>query len=198
MVLFPARIHTFLPLFCLFLCSTAIAHESGPHTHGFEAGVLHPLTGIDHLLAMVAVGLWAVQLGGRARWLMPLVFVGAMAPGGALGFSGLALPFVEAGILASVLILGALIARASKLPPRAALPLVALFALFHGLAHGAELPAQASEAAYAAGFLVSTALLHATGVLAALGLERLKHSVPLRCAGGAIAAAALLLFVRAF
>jgi urease accessory protein len=123
--------------------------------------------GLDHLLAMLAVGLWAAQLGGRWTWAVPLAFVGSMAAGGALGFAGARLPLVEPMIAASVLALGLLVALRVRLR-WSGLALVGAFAVFHGIAHAAEIPAEASRLVYVAGFVLASVLLHATGV--ALGM----------------------------
>jgi urease accessory protein len=131
------------------------------------AGLVHPFTGLDHLLAMLAVGLWAAQLGGRWTWAVPLAFVGSMALGGALGFAGVKLPLVEPMIAASVLVLGLLVAMRVQLR-WSALALVGAFAILHGIAHAAEMPQEVSKLVYAGGFILATALLHAAGV--ALGL----------------------------
>jgi urease accessory protein len=143
----------------------ALAHTGVGATHGFAHGFLHPLGGLDHQLAMVLVGVFAWQLGGRARWLVPLTFVAVMAVGGALGIAGIPVPFVEVGIALSVVVLGAVVAFGVKAPLAAAMAVVGLFAVFHGHAHGAEMPADASGASYAAGFMLATALLHAAGLL---------------------------------
>lgn len=167
----------------------ALAHTGAGTTHGFADGFTHPLFGADHVLAMVAVGLWAALLGGRALWIVPTSFVAAMALGGALGLYGVAVPFVEAGILASIVALGLLVAFNVQLNVAIAAPIVALFAIFHGHAHGAEMPEGASGLAYAAGFVIATALLHAAGIAAGLGLGRLVQSRAIRAAGAAVAAA---------
>lgn len=150
----------------LFLLApgAVFAHGAG-EAGGLLHGVIHPFTGADHLLAMIAVGLWAAQLGGRAVWLVPATFVCAMTAGGLLGMA--AMPLVEAGVLASLLVLGALIFGAIRLPLIICLPLIGFFALFHGYAHGAEMPADASFLNYAAGFIFSTAVLHLTGIVMA-------------------------------
>jgi len=154
----------------------------------FTAGLAHPLSGLDHLLAMVAVGLWAAQLGGRARWLVPSAFVTMMALGAALARTGLVLPGVEPFIAASVLILGLLIGTAARLPVSAGMALVGVFALSHGFAHGAEMPGTTGVPSYGAGFIFATILLHAAG----LGLGALAaRSASVRAtnyAGWAIAA----------
>jgi len=172
------------------LPTLAQAHPGLPgHVHsGFAPGVLHPISGADHILAMVAVGLWAAQLGRRALWAVPASFVSVMVLGGALGMAGMHVPFVEQGILASVFILGLLVMTAARLPLAVCMAIVSAFAFFHGLAHGAEMPANAAGVTYGAGFALSTALLHACGIAAGLGLGQMAKSSWLRLAGGAIVA----------
>lgn len=150
----------------------AWAHVGAGEAAGFAHGFFHPVTGVDHVLAMVAVGLFAANLGGRALWAVPLTFVGVMAAGGALGIGGVAVPFVETGIAVSVIVLGAAVALRWKWPVVAAMALVGLFAIFHGHAHGAEMPADASGLDYAAGFMIATALLHVAGIGIGLGLTK--------------------------
>lgn len=167
----------------------AFAHPAGGAAHGFGSGFAHPFLGLDHLLAMIAVGIWAGQRAGRALWVLPASFVAAMGLGGALAFSGVGLPGVEAGILASVLVLGALIAVAARLPLPAAAAVVAGFALFHGHAHGTEMPQTLSGFSYGAGFSAATALLHAAGVAGVALLHRLggvQRPAWVRLAGVAI------------
>ncbi|MDP3814180.1 HupE/UreJ family protein [Pseudomonas sp.] len=147
----------------LFLTPAAAFAHSGHDHSGLMAGLAHPLFGLDHLLAMLAVGLWAAQQSGAARWALPLSFVASMLLGGLLGFNGVQLPLVETGIAASVLAFGLLLAVAIRLPLALSLGLTALFALSHGLAHGLELPELASPWGYATGFVVATAALHASG-----------------------------------
>ncbi|KQZ31853.1 urease accessory protein [Mesorhizobium sp. Root552] len=142
----------------------ASAHVGVGDTGGFAHGFMHPIGGIDHILAMVMVGLFAAQLGGRAMWLVPAAFVGVMAIGGVVGFSGLPLPFVELGIGLSIVVLGAAVAFGLKPVVAAATGLVGFFAVFHGFAHGAEMPDSVAGLAYGAGFVVATALLHAAGL----------------------------------
>jgi urease accessory protein len=163
------------------------AHPFHGVANGFAGGFTHPLSGLDHILAMVAVGLWAAQLGGRSRWMVPAAFVSLMVAGGALGMAGIQVPAVESGIAASVLVLGLLIAGAVRLPMFAGMALVGLFAIFHGHAHGTEIPAAASSFTYAVGFVLATIALHAAGI--GLGLLAQKRmAVPaLRFAGAAIA-----------
>lgn len=142
--------------------AVAFAHP-GHGDNGLIAGIAHPLTGMDHLLAMIAVGLWAAQQQGAARWALPCTFVGTMLIGGVLGFSGLQLPALESGIAASVLALGLAVALVVRPPLALAVMATALFALFHGVAHGLELPEMSSPWAYAGGFIAATAALHAAG-----------------------------------
>ena len=151
-------------LVSLGLCGTAVAHTEGVAAGGFASGVLHPLLGLDHLVAMVAVGLWGAFLGRPAIWLLPVVFPLVMAFGGALGIVGVPLPAVELGIAASGVALGLAVAFGWRAPLVLAAILVGAFALFHGHAHGTELPASANPFAYAAGFVLSTGALHLAGV----------------------------------
>lgn len=171
----------------LFAPASALAHSGVGEVSGFLSGFLHPFAGVDHLLAMVAVGLWAAQTGGRATWALPCAFVGVMAVGGALGMLGASLPLVEPGILASVLALGVLIAAAARLPLVGGALLVALFALFHGHAHGSEMPISSGAFAYSAGFVLATALLHAAGIGAVAVFRRLALAPATRVAGAVIA-----------
>ncbi len=158
----------------------------------FSAGFAHPLTGLDHLLAMVAVGLWAAQLGGRARWLLPSAFVTVLALGAAFARAGFVLPGVEPMIAASVLALGLLIGTAASLPVYASVALTGLFAFAHGWAHGAEMPATPGVLGYGLGFTAATLLLH----LAGLGLGLLiapRSAQATKYAGWAIASGGVLL-----
>lgn len=167
--------------------NSALAHP-GHLGHSFADGAAHPLNGWDHLLAMVAVGLLAAQLGGRAIWLLPVTFMSAMLGGGLLAAIGMPLPGVEYGIVASVLVFGALVALRRVMPLVAAVSVVALLAMFHGHAHAAEMTAEGTFGMYAAGFLLSTALLHAAGVLAAIGMTKGWSPVAVRLCGAAISA----------
>jgi urease accessory protein len=177
------------------LPAAASAHTGVGATTGFAAGFSHPFSGFDHLLAMLAVGLWAVQMGGKARWAVPGAFVALMILGGLLGLSGIQLPYVEAGILASVLVLGILIAAGLKLPLLVSMSLVGGFAVFHGHAHGAEMPMAMSAVAYSLGFALATALLHASGMAGGFALQRLSAAHVLRYAGGLIAMSGVYLAV---
>ncbi len=183
----PAMKKLVFPVAALLLVPTLAHAHPGHDVTGFAHGFSHPLSGLDHLLAMLAVGLWAAQMGGRARWAVPATFVGVMALGGALGMAGMHLPMVESGIAASVLVLGLLIAASARLPLAAAVPLVGLFAIFHGYAHGAEMPSSISGFAYAVGFMLATAALHAAGIGFGMGIQRVTSAPIVRFAGAAIA-----------
>jgi urease accessory protein len=172
----------------------AFAH-TGHGALGFGLGLGHPMTGIDHILAMVAVGIFAANLGGRALWAVPLTFMALMALGGALGFAGMRLPFVEIGIALSIVVLGLVVAVRYEWPVAGAMSLVGLFAIFHGHAHGAEMPVDASGAAYAVGFVFATGLLHLAGIAIGFGVgkvgERTSHRIT-QAGGVAVAFAGVL------
>jgi urease accessory protein len=154
-----------LAILAIFLAPTAaLAHTGVGDTSGFMYGFMHPLGGLDHQLAMILVGIFAYQLGGRALWLAPLTFVGIMAFGGFLGITGIPVPFIEIGIALSVIVLGAIVAFGVKVPVAVAMGIVGLFAVFHGHAHGSEMPMDASGVEYGLGFMLATALLHAVGI----------------------------------
>lgn len=176
----------------LLLPGAALAHTGHGSVDGLAHGFAHPFGGLDHLLAMFAVGLLAVRIGGRALWLVPAAFVGTMALGGVAGFEGLDLPFVEIAIALSVVAIGVAVAAGYVPPTAAAAAFVGFFALFHGFAHGAELPEGANGFSYAIGFLVATALLHAAGIAAGLAGPRL-----VRAGGVAVALAGLALVAGA-
>lgn len=159
-----------------------VAQAHPGHGAGFASGVAHPFMGVDHLLAMIAVGLWAAQLGGRALWLVPGAFVATLAAGAALAFAGVAIPAVESGVTVSLLVLGILVTLAVRLPVAVGSAIVAAFALFHGYAHGSELPQAASPFWYAGGFVLATIALHALGMTAGV-LWRGRHAWLLRAAG---------------
>jgi urease accessory protein len=179
----------------LLVASTAAyAHTGVGTTSGFTHGFVHPIGGIDHVLAMVAVGLFAAHLGGRALWAVPSSFVTVMVGGGVAGMGGLELPFVEIGIGLSVVVLGAAVAFRLYLPTLAAMALVGLFAIFHGHAHGAEMPETASGFEYALGFVLATAGLHGCGIGLGLVLGRMGEAAGgriARIAGSAMALAGL-------
>lgn len=180
------------------LPAAAWAH-TGPVTGGagFIDGLIHPLFGLDHLLAMLAVGLWAAQIGGRALWAVPTSFVGAMVFAGAAAMAGAGLPAVELGILGSVVALGLIVALQPRLPLAAAILVAAVFAGFHGHAHGSEMPAAADPVLYGIGFAVATGFLHGVGVAAVLGLRRAfagrRGGLAARGAGFVIGGAGLVL-----
>jgi urease accessory protein len=178
----------------LFLSTAAQAHTGVGDTSGFAHGFLHPIGGIDHVLVMVAVGLFAVHLGGRALWLVPLAFVSMMIVGGTLGMAGMQLPLAEIGIGLSVVILGLAVAFGLNLPTVAAMAMVGLFAIFHGHAHGAEMPESTSGLEYATGFVIATATLHGCGIGIGLLLGKLSEAQGTRVsrfAGGAMALAGM-------
>jgi urease accessory protein len=175
----------------------ALAHTGVGAAHDLTHGFLHPLGGLDHVLAMVAVGLYAAQLGGRFLWLLPVAFIGAMIAGGALGNAGVPVPMVEQGIGVSVVAMGLAIAFGVRLPAVAATTLVGVFALVHGHAHGSEGADLAAFLPYATGFVAATALLHAAGIVAGVALDRLgtlPANALRRAAGaaGALAGVAIL------
>lgn len=172
----------------LAAAAPAFAHLN-PAEHGsFMAGFSHPLFGADHILAMVAVGIWAAMIGGRAMLVVPASFVITMGIGFALALSGVSLPFVEPAILASVVGLGLLVALAVKVPTSVSAAVVAVFALFHGFAHGTELGG-AGAMTFGLGFMAGTALLHAAGVGLGIGLNRFGGMTLSRLLGAATAVA---------
>jgi urease accessory protein len=176
-----------LTLLFVALPTAAFAHTGHGDTSGFLHGFMHPVGGLDHVLAMVAVGVFAFVLGGRALWLVPLSFVAMMAVGFLLGVGGVNVPFVELGIGLSAVVIGAVAAWGRPMPVAAAMALVGAFAIFHGHAHGAEMPADASGLEFALGFMAATALLHLAGIAGALGVARLagRFGRPIAQAAGA-------------
>jgi len=190
----------------LRLCAVALtlspiaasAHVGVGETHGFIHGFSHPLSGIDHILAMVAVGLFAAHLGGRALWLVPVTFVSVMALAGIAGMAGVKLPFVEFGIGMSVVVLSLAVAFQLNVPTLVAMALVGFFAIFHGHAHGAEMPESTSGFAYGVGFICATALLHAIGIslgLAAGYAGKIYGRRIIQIGGGAMAIAGMAILV---
>lgn len=182
------------------LTGNALAHTGHGDTGGFLHGFSHPLGGLDHVLAMLAIGLYATMIGGRALWLVPGTFVAVMALGGALGMAGYALFYTEFGIALSVIVLGLAVALRIDVPALAAMALAGLFAIFHGHAHGAEMPQDLSGYDYAAGFLLATALLHGAGLLLGLAAGSLAERGGWRAAqaaGGAMALVGVALLVSA-
>jgi urease accessory protein len=169
----------------------ALAHEGTGVAGGLASGLMHPIVGPDHVAAMVAVGLWGALLGAPAIWALPVAFPLVMAVGGALGAAGAAVPGVETGIAASALVIGLMVALALRVPVWAAAVIVGLFAVFHGHAHGTEMPTAASPLAYAIGFVIATGLLHLGGIAVGL-LTKWPHGrVAVRTCGGLIALAGL-------
>jgi urease accessory protein len=172
----------------------AEAHTFGAPGAGFARGFAHPLGGFDHLLAMLAVGLWASQLGGRALWAVPAAFVAMMVGGAVAGWAGVPVPGVEPAIALSLLVLGLVVTTATRLPVALGAALVGVFALFHGHAHGAELPQAASALAYGGGFVAATALLHGLGLAVGL-VARERFTWAMRLGGAGIAAAGVVLMI---
>lgn len=184
----------------MLLPITASAHTGVGDPNGIAHGFLHPVSGLDHILAMVMVGVLAWQLGGRALWLLPASFVASMCLGGVIGVAGIPLPFVEIGIAMSVVVLGAVVAGAMRAPLATVMGLVGLFAIFHGHAHGSEMPENISGLAYAMGFIAATALLHIAGICAGVVLGRAGDrygTMIVRAAGAASAVAGVGILVSA-
>ncbi|QDG79037.1 HupE/UreJ family protein [Labrenzia sp. PHM005] len=191
---------TLAAAFTALTASPAFAHLD-PAAHGsFAAGFTHPIFGLDHVLAMIAVGLWAALIGGRSVWLLPSTFVGAMLIGFAVSMAGLPLPYVEPTILASVVVLGLVVALALRLPTWLSVVLITLFGTCHGHAHGGEM-GSAGLFGYAAGFVLATAILHAAGVLigygahVAAGRQTSASRTIIRALGAVTAAGGVLLAV---
>lgn len=182
----PSR--TFALSASILFAGSASAHTGDHAVIGFASGLAHPLLGLDHLLAMIAIGLWAAQQGGRAVWAVPAAFVGAMLAGGGLAAVGIALPQVEAAIALSVLVLGLLVATRRRWAAMAGMAIAAGFALFHGYAHGQEMPLAALPALYALGFVLATVCLHGIGIAG-----RLIGGRAIQWAGASIAGAGLAL-----
>jgi urease accessory protein len=174
-------------LLLLALPATASAHSETGTIGGFVSGFRHPLTGLDHIVAMVAVGLWGAYLGAPAMWLLPVVFPVVMALGGALGVLGVPLPGVETCIALSGIMLGLAVALKARPPLWVAAVMVGFFAIFHGHAHGTELPAAANAMTYAIGFVIATGLLHLSGIAFGLLVRWPWGRVAVRTAGAAIA-----------
>ena len=175
----------------------AFAHVQAGQATGFLTGFLHPISGLDHVLAMVAVGLWGAQLGAPAIWLLPVTFPIVMALGGLLGLLGIPLPGVELGIAASAILLGAAVMTERRVPLYAAAALVGLFAIFHGHAHGTELPPGQSGLLYSLGFIVATGCLHAIGIAIGAIHRWPAGRVALRVAGGGVGLAGVFFLWRA-
>jgi urease accessory protein len=173
----------------LAVAAPAFAHEGSGMAGGFASGFMHPVLGWDHVVAMVAVGLWGAFLGRPAIWVLPIVFPMVMAFGGALGLSGLHIAHVETGIALSAIVLGAVVAFAVRPPIVLAAVIVGAFAVFHGYAHGVELPKAADPLAYSLGFVIATGLLHLCGIAIGLVVRWPAGKVAVRALGAAIAMA---------
>ena len=172
-------------------------HTGFGSVSGFEAGFLHPISGLDHILAMVSVGILSAQLGGKSIWLIPLSFVSMMIVGASFGFFGMAIPFVEYAIMGSVVVLGLAIAFGHKTPLSLAIILVGISSIFHGNAHGLEMPNNISGIEYGLGFTVATTFLHMTGILINLFIHKTQKKVAsrmIRVSGAAITVVGIVLF----
>ena len=181
----------------LLLALPALAHVQEGQAAGFLTGLAHPVSGLDHVLAMVAVGLWGAQLGVPAIWLLPVTFPLVMALGGFLGLVGIPLPGVETGVALSALALGLAVATSWRPPLAIAALMVAAFAVFHGHAHGTELPAGQSGLTYSIGFVTATGLLHLAGIAIGLIHRWPVGRVALRVLGAGVAAGGLFFLWQA-
>ena len=179
--------------YIFLLLPVLFMHPEMGQASGFWHGFSHPLTGLDHVLAMLAIGIWAVQVGGKAIWAIPLSFVGMMIVGGIIGMSGVKIPYVETGIVMSVMVLGVLIVASARLPLFAGMLIAGIFAIFHGHSHGTEIPNAALGITYSIGFAISTLLLHLSGIgLALFAGNKVKIQI-LRFAGATIAIAGIIM-----
>jgi urease accessory protein len=176
-------------LLVLLPAGAAMAHTGEGMTGGFIAGFLHPVLGWDHVAAMVAVGLWGAFLGNPAIWILPVVFPLVMAVGGAIGVAGIPIPAVETGIAGSAVVLGLMVLLAARPPIAVSAVLVGAFAIFHGHAHGTELPEAANAIAYSIGFVIATGMLHLGGIAFGLLARWPAGRIAVRAGGGAIALA---------
>ena len=181
--------HLLASLVLTGLAGAASAHTGDGAVGGFGAGFMHPILGWDHVIAMVAVGLWGAFLGRPAIWVLPIVFPLVMACGGALGVAGVPLPGVETGIALSAIVLGAMVAFAARPPLWVAGLIVGAFAIFHGHAHGTELPEAANPLAFSLGFVLATGLLHLAGIAFGLAVRWPAGQAAVRLGGAAIATA---------
>ena len=198
MTLSPTGRRPLLVLALLLLSAEALdAHDQIGQARSFVTGFLHPLSGLDHVVAMIAVGLWGAQLGAPAIWILPVTFPLVMAFGGFLGLIGVPIPHVELGIALSAVLLGAMVAAEARPPLAVAAILVGIFAIFHGHAHGTELPAGQSGLTYSIGFVVATGCLHALGIAVGLVHKWSAGRAAMRVAGTAIACAGCVFLWRA-
>ena len=191
----------FLTAILLLVASSAAYAHPGHNISGFAAGLMHPFSGLDHLLAMVAVGLWAAQgniktRGGSKVWLLPVTFMTMLATGAGIAMQWQSLPLVEAGIAVSVLALGLLVALSLQLPASLSVAITGLFGLLHGYAHGLELPQSAAPAEYALGFLAATAALHLGGITVGVA-SRQRYVLLSRVLGSVIAMSGAYLLASA-
>jgi urease accessory protein len=180
----------FSATFMLAAVSGAEAHVGAGAVSGTMAGFIHPISGLDHMLAMIAVGMLAAQQGGKSLWFIPLAFVAMMLVGAAVGVAGVAVPFVEQGIVGSIVILGFVVALGRAMPMPLAMAMVGLFAVFHGHAHGTEMPVDVLGILYGLGFAIATVLLHVAGIGAAASVQKFARQVApvwVRIGGGVIA-----------
>jgi urease accessory protein len=185
-------------LLIAFYATPVFAHTRGGEAVGLLNGLEHPISGLDHVLAMVAVGLWGAQLGPPALWLLPVTFPMVMAFGGTLGLMGVKLPGIEVGIALSAVALGFMVLREAKPNLWVAAILVGFFAIFHGHAHGSELPPGANGVLYSIGFVIATGLLHATGILIGT-VHRWEYGrIALRAAGAVVMAGGFYFLYEAF
>jgi urease accessory protein len=184
----PSR-EALLALLLLLAAAPVWAHEQSGQAAGFLTGLKHPVSGLDHVLAMISVGLWGAQLGNPAVWLLPVVFPVVMAFGGFLGLMGVPLPGTEVGIAISAILLGLMVALEARPPLWVAAGLVGFFGVFHGYAHGTELPAGENALLYSVGFVIATGCLHGVGI--GLGVTHRWNAgrIALRVAGAAVALA---------
>jgi urease accessory protein len=194
----PSRAAWAAGLMFLACATPAFAHVQLGQAQGFVTGLLHPVSGLDHVLAMIAVGLWGAQLGRPAVWILPVTFPMVMAFGGFLGLLGIPLPGIEVGIALSVFVLGLMVAREAKPILAVAALLVGAFAIFHGHAHGTELPAGQSGLTYSMGFVVATGCLHGVGILIGAVHRWPVGKKALRVAGAAVAASGFIFLLRIF
>jgi urease accessory protein len=189
------RYGTLLSLVALLAAPMVAQAHPGHGPYSFAGGFLHPFTGVDHLLAMLAVGMWSARLGGHARWSMPLMFVAMLAVGAGAAVSGVSLPLVESGIAASLVVFGLALSFSRPLGLKSSLALVGLFAVFHGYAHGQEMPESASGLLFGCGFILASLSLQATGLW--IGLRASGKNGLLRVVGASIAGAGVLLLIGA-
>jgi urease accessory protein len=184
----PSR-QTLLTLLLVLAAAPALAHEQSGQAAGFLTGLKHPVSGLDHVLAMISVGLWGAQLGAPAVWLLPVVFPMVMASGGFLGLLGVPVPGTEVGIALSAILLGLMVAFEAKPPVWVAASLVGFFGIFHGYAHGTELPAGENALLYSVGFVIATGCLHAIGIGIGAAHRWSAGKIALRAAGACVALA---------